>query len=100
MAVITSPISPSYSLGRGGWRDLDWLLLFLVIALSIWGCATIVSATRPGESTTAARAVSGVASPASSTTSTSSAPISREHLPDAVKQGVWVCVGITAMLLL
>lgn len=47
MAVISAPLSAGYLPGRGGWRNLDWLMLALVLMLSVWGCFTIYSATLP-----------------------------------------------------
>jgi uncharacterized protein YceK len=55
MAVISAPYSASAGFGRGGWRDLDWLLLLVVVVLSVWGCVTVVSATLPKEDTFVAR---------------------------------------------
>ncbi len=47
MAVISAPTTASPSFSHGGWRQLDWLMLAIVLCLSVWGCLTIASAARP-----------------------------------------------------
>lgn len=47
MPVITSPINVGSGTVRFSWRHLDWLLLTVVIVLSLWGLATVASATLP-----------------------------------------------------
>lgn len=79
MAAVSPPITSGYTSGRGGFRDLDWVMLLLVVALSIWGCATIMSASRPALEATAASADQA------------------ERLSDGLKQGVWIVVGLAAM---
>ena len=55
MAVISAPVaavSPSYSLGRGLWREFDWLMLLLVVVLSVWGYALVDRFSLPHEIST------------------------------------------------
>ena len=106
MAVSVSPVSAA-SYSRSSWRDLDWLLLFLVIALSIWSCATIYSATRPNEDVFVARP-SASSSTASSSTAVDSAGngASRSasarrgaRTSDVLKQVIWIALGLAAIAL-
>ena len=92
MAVLTSPISIGAAPSRGGWRDLDWIMLAVVLLLSIWGCLTIRSATLPREDTAIARTIPGA--------STSAAPVKAERISDVTKQIAWIIIGIAVMLAL
>jgi len=94
MAVLTSPIALGSSSTRGGWRDLDWIMLVAVLALSIWGCLTIRSATMPREDTAIARSIPGACE------STPAAPAKAERISDVVKQVAWIVIGIAVMLAL
>jgi rod shape determining protein RodA len=94
MAVLSSPVSVSASPVRGGWRDLDWIMLLVVLTLSVWGCFTIRSATMPREDAGIARAVPGVG------VSTPAPTAKAERISDVTKQTVWVVIGITVMLAL
>ncbi len=99
MAVTSAPISTSPSFGRSSWRDLDWLLLALVLALSTWGCFTIFSATRPREDA-AARVTSTVTSGAAvnATSGTPAAPVAAQS--GILKQVIWILLGLCAIGLL
>lgn len=94
MAVITSPIAVGSSSVRGSWRDLDWIMLAVVLVLSVWGCFTIRSATIPREEAAIVRTVPGadVAAPAP-------AP-KTERLTDTTKQIIWIVLGVSVMLAL
>lgn len=94
MAVLTSPIALGSSSPRGGWRDLDWIMLVAVLVLSIWGCLTIRSATLPREDTAIARSIPGASE------STPAAPVRAERISDVVKQVAWIVIGIAVMLAL
>jgi rod shape determining protein RodA len=94
MAVLSSPVAVSASPIRGSWRDLDWIMLLIVLTLSIWGCFTIRSATMPREDSGIARAVPGVG------VSTPAPPAKAERISDVTKQAAWVVLGIAAMLAL
>lgn len=95
MAVSTpmssAPRSSSASVGRSSWRDFDWLLLFLVLALAVWGCFTIYSATRPSDE-------AFVAAPNMARTAADS--VTSHTSNDATKQGIWIAVGLAAIFLL
>jgi rod shape determining protein RodA len=94
MAVISSPVSVGASPVKGGWRDLDWVMLLVVLTLSVWGCFTIRSATMPREDSGIVRAVPGVG------VSTPTAKPKTERISDVTKQIAWVVIGITVMLAL
>lgn len=50
MAVSTAPTTSSRSFGaHSTWREVDWLLLLLVFAISTWSCLTLMSATHSNE---------------------------------------------------
>jgi rod shape determining protein RodA len=99
ISSTTSPISAPASLGRNTWRDLDWVLLFIVFALSIWGCFTIYSASRPSEDTFfAGPQVPGASQPNSTGRSLTDLRSSRtERSNDAVKQGIFILLGAAAV---
>ena len=92
MAVLTSPIALGAAPSRGGWRDLDWIMLAVVLMLSIWGCLTIRSATLPREDTAIARTMPGASTPA--------APAKAERISDVTKQVAWIIIGVAVMLAL
>jgi rod shape determining protein RodA len=106
MAVTTVPVSTAPSFGRSNWRDLDWLMLALVLVLSVWSCFTILSATRPAEETFGAR-TAATASPAAAANS-SAAVSTLESLrstrtarsSDVTKQAIWIALGLCAIALL
>ncbi len=99
MAVISAPVAAPSAYGKRSWRDLDWISLLLFLVLSLWGVATVVSATKPSQSAlssttiTAPTAISGAAASASTR-----AAVPKNN--DAVKQAVWVLLGVCAVLLL
>lgn len=92
MAVLTSPIALGSTASRGGWRDLDWIMLAVVLMLSIWGCLTIRSATMPREDTAIARTIPGA--------STQTTPAKAERISEVTKQVVWIVIGLSVMLAL
>lgn len=96
MAVLTSPIALGSSTVRGGWRDLDWIMLAVILALAVWGCMTIRSATLPRDETVIAR----VATSAGEIRSTPEVTEGARGISDTVKQGIWVMLGITVLLVL
>ena len=102
---ISSPISAPASFGRGTWRDLDWVLLFLIVALSLWGCATIYSASRPADETFVASSrragasangsADAVAGSGRAITDLNSSRTERSN--DAIKQGIFILLGVATM---
>jgi rod shape determining protein RodA len=95
MAVVSPPLTAGYLPGRGGWRNLDWLMLALVLVLSIWGCFTVTSATLPNtDNTPAAAATTGAVR------GSASAPARGDRMSTGVKQAMWVVVGLSAMMIL
>jgi rod shape determining protein RodA len=97
-AISSSPISAPASLGRNTWRDLDWILLFLVFTLSIWGCFTIYSASRPSEDTfVAGPQVPGGVSAATGRSMTELRNSRTERSSDATKQGIYILLGAAAI---
>ena len=94
--------------GRGGWRDLDWSMLVLVVSLSLWGCLTVLSATRPIDAISGTRPVGSVTStPAKSTAGAGansrvrSAPAATPRgIPDGVKQAIWIVIGLSLLALI
>jgi len=107
MVSTSSPISAPASFGRGTWRDLDWLLLAIVLFLSLWGCATIYSASRPADETFIAaprtevgREGAGVARPGEARALTDLRSSRTRRSNDAMKQGVYILLGAVAMGLL
>ncbi|MDQ3814033.1 MAG: rod shape-determining protein RodA [Armatimonadota bacterium] len=110
MAVISAPISStSIMRGRGGWRDLDWFMLLLVMALSLWGCLTILSATRPTDSAMSAQPVAGATTTVdkrgTGSKATGSARAGNKArspmrgIPDGMKQAIWIVIGLTLLAL-
>jgi rod shape determining protein RodA len=100
----SSPISASASFGRGTWRDLDWVLLLLVLVLSLWGCATIYSASRPADETfVAAPRRAGASAETSSPVREGGRALTdlrssrTERSNDALKQGMFIVLGLAAM---
>lgn len=91
MAVLTSPIALGSSPVRGSWRDLDWVMVAVVLVISVWGCLTIRSATIPREDTAIVRTLPGEAPAPAASTSRSS---------DVTKQAVWILLGMAVMLAL
>src|SRR4051812_22437587 len=102
MVSTSSPISAPASFGRGTWRDLDWLLLGLVLFLSLWGCATIYSASRPADETFVATPRTemvrdGSARPAAGRALTDLRSSRTQRSNDAMKQGMFILLGAIAM---
>lgn len=107
MVSTSSPISAPASFGRGTWRDLDWLLLAIVMFLSVWGCATIYSASRPADETFVAaprteigRSETGVPRAGSTRALTDLRSSRTQRSNDAMKQGIFILLGAVAMTLL
>jgi rod shape determining protein RodA len=101
MAVITGPVAMAPSFHRNGWRSLDWVLLLLVLAISVWSCFAIFSATRPPEDAFVARPASAAGlSEADESHGNVAQGSLRERLSDPiVKQVAWILVGAAAILL-
>ena len=107
MAVISASATAAPSISRGGWRNLDWMMLAIVLCLSIWGCLTISSASRPNQdiyaayapSPGASAATSGSASGAESSTRSRGASASNSARGETTRQAISVVVGIVAILL-
>jgi rod shape determining protein RodA len=105
MVSSSSPISAPASFGRGTWRDLDWLLLGIVLFLSVWGCATIYSASRPADETFVAAPRTEIgrdtqARPQAGRALTDLRSSRTQRSNDAMKQGVFILLGAVAMALL
>lgn len=105
MVSTSSPISAPASFGRGTWRDLDWLLLAFVMFLSLWGCATIYSASRPADETFIAAPRTQVARGGSARVGSgpglaSSQDSQKPPSNDAMKQGLYILLGAVAMAFL
>jgi rod shape determining protein RodA len=105
MAVTTVPVSTAPSFGRSSWRDLDWLMLALVLVLSIWSCFTILSATRPAEeafgSRTTVTATGGAANSTSAASTLESLRSTRTvRTSDVTKQVIWIALGLCAIAFL
>ena len=94
MAVLTSPIALGSSSSRGSWRDLDWIMLAVVLMLSIWGCLTLRSATMPREEVAIARTFPGASAAEGST------PSVAKSGRDVIKQIAWIVIGVAVMLAL
>ena len=102
MAVISAPLNASNSLARAWWRDLDWSLLLLVLLLSVWSLSTIASATHSRDEISFSgrpSVITGAPDEPSATT-TPLAARSRGGWSDVAKQGVWVALGLTIMIVL
>ena len=99
MAVLTTPIATGGAASRGGWRDLDWWMLLLVMALSVWGCCTIATTAGPPDAQPSTLAAP---SQASTAVERNSYPTRfRAHgMSDAIKQATWVALGLTLLLAL
>ncbi|MBV9468981.1 MAG: rod shape-determining protein RodA [Abitibacteriaceae bacterium] len=103
MAVVSAPYSAGSGFGRGGWRDFDWWLLLVVVALSVWGCVTIVSATRPNADTFVAQTATATTHDGNSASVSPTIHLEKAHstrLSDGLKQAMWVSAGLCALLLL
>ena len=105
MAVLSAPGAHS-SPAVASWRNFDWILLALVLTLSLWGCATVFSASRSNpdlwsrQSVPAASATGDGANATSSTRSNGSSIKSvGGWRSDAGKQIISIVVGLLAMLL-
>lgn len=100
MAVISPSYSAGSGLGRGGWRDLDWLLLLAVLVISVWGCLTIISATRPVGDSFVAQTATATAHGAHEAGASPAIRMAKAHsaaLSSAFKQVMWICVGLVAL---
>ena len=102
MVSASSPISAPASFGRGTWRDLDWLLLGIVLFLSVWGCATIYSASRPADETFVAAPRTemmrdGAPRPEAGRAITDWRSSRTQRSNDAMKQGMFILLGAIAM---
>ena len=98
MAVISGPVAMAPSFHRSGWRSLDWLLLLFVLALSIWSCFAIFSATRPPEDAFVARPASSASGSSTGTYGSVGQGSLQERLSDPiVKQVAWILVGVAAI---
>ncbi len=95
MAVISAPVAAAApSLRAGGWRHFDWSMLALVLCLSVWGCFTVASASRPNpdlysSSVTARSAASSTRLPLSG----------RSGRGEATKQIAAVALGLVVIAL-
>jgi len=95
MAVLTSPIALGSNSAHGSWRNLDWIMLVVVLVIAVWGCFTIRSATLPREEASLVRAIPGADVQATPPVSAES-----ERISDTTKQVAWVFIGFVAMLAL
>ncbi len=119
MAVISASVAAAPSIRQGGWRNLDWMMLAIVLCLSVWGCLTIASASRPSQDIYAAYSPSPGAHAATSdnassgasanvlesaesnesSTRTRGAKASNSVRGEATRQAISVVVGIVAIVL-
>ncbi len=99
----TPPVTSDAAL-RGGWRGFDWPLMLIVLALSLWGALTVVSATLAKDDVMSARPPASVGT---SLTPDSAAEAAVSRVPaiatpsprsDAVKQGMWIALGMTLLI--
>ena len=99
MAATSFPFNASGVTENSVWRGLDWMLLLVVLTLSVWGCLTVVSATLARDDASSAHAamLSDASTEASQATPSLATPTATS---DAVKQAVWIGVGLAVMLTL
>ena len=106
MAVISAPTSARATIGVSSWRHFDWVLLSLVMCLSVWGCATVYSASRPSEdlwsrqSSSANASADANAATSSTRTNASAAKSVGGWRSDAGKQIISIALGLLAILLM
>lgn len=93
MADSFSSSAAASERARSSWRDLDWVMMAVVIVISIWGCFTIYSATMPRDEVAVARTVPGdeLASTQQATT------VENPKISDTTKQIAWVVLGVLVM---
>ena len=105
MAVTSAPVASSPALSQR-WRQLDWLMLAIVLCLSVWGCLTIASASRPNLDLYASSLPSRSAN--SGNVNRSSAPVSSTRngnaaasqlRGEALRQAVSVAIGLALIAL-
>lgn len=95
MADFFSPAAVSTASTRSGWRDLDWIMMIVVIAISVWGCFTIHSATTARDEVAITRAIPGEAAAVQQPVKAESPRVS-----DTTKQIAWVVLGVVVMFAL
>ncbi len=92
MAAVSPPLTSGIDAGNSHWRGLDWLMLALVLFISLWGVATVMSATRPRTETRAAQVVTGAAQP-----DKAGANEGEGLSGTTLRQGIFVAVGLAAL---
>ena len=102
--------------GGALWRGFDWPLLLIVLAISIWGCLTVTSATLARDEAMSGRVIVGTASGTSVTPDSAAMEAARGARArnaeesskgiagflrgDAGKQVVWIGVGLLVLFFL
>ena len=100
MAVLNAPVAASSAYAQRSWRDLDWPSIFLVLVLSLWGVATVMSATRPSDSARLATTLTAPATSGAGAAASTRAAAAAPKNTDAIKQAVWIALGVCAIVLL
>ncbi len=97
--------------GGAVWRAFDWPLLLIVLAISIWGCLTVTSATVARDEVLSGRSAAGLSLGTSTTPDSAAieAARGRENVDesaggvgsflhgDAGKQAMWVALGLLVL---